>query len=60
LRHSLNFVSWKQRKEVAADLRLVSTAATADEALRQLGEFEGKWDADLAPIGQSFGGTGHV
>ena len=54
VRHSLNFVSWKQRKEVAADLRLVYTAATADDALRQLGEFEEKWDASLASIGQSW------
>lgn len=50
VRHSLNFVGWKQRKEVTADLRLIYTAATADEAERQLTGFEAKWDAAYAPI----------
>ena len=54
MRHSLNFVGWKQRKEVAADLRLIYSAATEDEALLRLAEFEGKWDASFAPIGQSW------
>ncbi len=51
---SLNFVGWKQRKEVAADLRLIYSAATEDEALLRLSEFEAKWDASFAPIGQSW------
>ena len=54
VRHGLNFVGWKQRKEVAADLRLIYSAATEDEALLRLTEFEGKWDASFAPIGQSW------
>jgi len=54
VRHSLNFVGWKQRKEVAADLRLIYTAATENQAQRQLTEFEAKWDAAFAPIGQSW------
>ena len=41
VRHSLNYVSWKRRKEVAADLRRIYTAATAEEAELMLGEFEG-------------------
>ncbi|TLS65255.1 IS256 family transposase, partial [Mariprofundus erugo] len=32
VRYSLNFVSWKMRKEVAADLRAIYAAATAEEA----------------------------
>ncbi len=44
MRHSLNFVGWKQRKAVAADLRLIYTAANEDEALRRLAEFASKWD----------------
>ena len=36
VRHSLNYVSWKQRRRVAADLRPIYAAATADEAARQL------------------------
>ena len=54
VRHSLNYVSWKQRKEVAADLRAVYTAATVDEAERQLGAFEGKWGETHPSIGQSW------
>lgn len=54
VRHSLNFVSWKRRQEVAADLKRIYTAATADEAELRLGEFEEKWDADYLPIGQSW------
>ena len=36
VRHSLNYVSWKRRKEVAADLRRIYTAATAEEAVQAL------------------------
>ncbi len=54
VRHSLNYVTWKRRPEVAADLRRIYTAATADEAEQRLGEFEAKWDADYLPIGQSW------
>jgi len=42
VRHSRNFVGWKQRKEVAADLRLIYTVVTEDEGLRRLAEFEVK------------------
>lgn len=54
LRYSLNHVSCKRRKEVAADLRHVYQAATAEEAERRLGELERKWDADNLLIGQSW------
>jgi putative transposase len=39
---------------VAAYLRHVYQAATAQEAELRLGEFEAKWDADYPPIGQSW------
>ena len=54
VRHSLNYVSWKRPKEVAADLRRIYTAATAEEAELMLGEFETRWDAEYLPIGQSW------
>ena len=54
VRHSLNYVSWKRRKDVAADLRRIYTARTAEEAELMLGEFEAKWDAEYLPIGQSW------
>jgi putative transposase len=54
VRHSLNYVSWKRRKEVAADLRCIYAAATLEEAELMLGEFEEKWDQEYLPIGQSW------
>lgn len=54
VRHSLNFVSWKRRKEVASDLRRIYQATTADEAELRLGEFEARWDDEYLPIGQSW------
>jgi putative transposase len=52
VRASLNYVSWKQRRAVAADLRRIYTAATADEAARQLELFEAQWDRTHPTIGQ--------
>lgn len=43
VRHSLNFCSWKDRKVVAADLRRIYQAATADLATDELDAFEEKW-----------------
>lgn len=40
VRHSLNYVSWKRRAEVAADLKRIYQLSTADEAELRLGEFE--------------------
>jgi putative transposase len=54
VRHSLNYVSWKTRAEVAADLKRIYTASTVDEAEQQLGEFEEKWDDVYLPISQSW------
>lgn len=54
VRYSLNYVSWKRRPEVAADLRLIYQSATAEEAELRLREFEEKWDAEYLPIGQSW------
>jgi putative transposase len=54
VRHSLSYVGWKQRKEVAADLRLVYTAATADAAEQKLVEFAAKWDEKFPMITRSW------
>jgi len=43
VRHSLNYVPWKMRKAVAADLRLIYTAATAAQAEQALAAFALKW-----------------
>jgi len=44
LRHSLDFVSWKERKQLAAALRLIYTAASAEAAAAALDAFaSGPW-----------------
>ena len=45
VRASLNYVPWKLRKPVAADLQLIYRAATVAEAEQHLAELEGKWKA---------------
>jgi putative transposase len=52
VRNSLNYVNWKERKAVAADLRMVYHAATAEEAEQRLRDFEEQWDAKYASIGK--------
>lgn len=54
VRHSLNYVGWKQRKEVAADLQAVYRAATREEAELRLEEFAEKWDAQFPTIARSW------
>jgi len=54
VRHSLNFVSWKDRKAVAADLRGIYTAATSDEAEALLTPFETQWNAHYPQIAKSW------
>jgi putative transposase len=43
VRASLNYVTWKDRKKVVADLKPIYRARTADEAELQLSEFETRW-----------------
>ena len=54
VRHSLNYVGWKQRKQVAADLKRIYQSATAEEGETRLSEFEQKWNASYPPIAQSW------
>ena len=43
IRASLNYVSWKERRALAADLKPVYRAATAEAAAQALVEFREKW-----------------
>lgn len=43
IRNSLKYVSWKERKPLAADLKTVYGASTEDEALQQLDRLEQEW-----------------
>ena len=54
LRNSLSYVSWKDRKAVAAALKPVYTAATAEAAERALTEFEQQWASRYPMIGRSW------
>ena len=54
VRHSLNYVGWKQRKEVARDLKLIYTAATEVEAEQRLADFSLKWDEKFPMIAKSW------
>lgn len=54
VRSSLNYVSWKQRKAVAADLRLIYTATTVEAAEQRLADFAVKWDAAYPTISQAW------
>jgi len=54
VRNSLNYVSCKLRKVVAADLRSIYTAATENEAQMRLQEFEDKWGVDYPTIVKSW------
>lgn len=50
VRASLRYVGWKQRKAVAADLRRIYQAASAEAAEQELAAFEAKWDEAYPPI----------
>jgi len=52
IRQSLRYVGWKERKAVAADLKLIYGSATLDEAEMALTAFAEKWDAQFPTISQ--------
>jgi putative transposase len=49
VRHSLSYVSHRDRKEVATDLKAIYQAATLSEAEHQLDQFEERW-AEVYPV----------
>lgn len=54
VRHSLSLVSEKDRKAVAADLKLIYRSPTAEEAERQLHLFGEKWNSKYQLIAKSW------
>jgi putative transposase len=54
VRHSLHYVNWKERKEVARDLKTIYTSPTDVEAEQRLAEFRMKWDAKYPMIAKSW------
>lgn len=49
-RASLEYVNWKERKRVAADLKQIYRAATAEQAEAEQESFAGKWDGKYPSI----------
>lgn len=54
IRNSLKFVSYKDRKELAADLKPIYQAVTEDEAQSALEYFEEKWGKQYPQIAKSW------
>jgi len=54
VRNSLRFVSWKDRKKVAADLKSIYRAATEEQARMHLVEFADQWDSKYPMISKSW------
>lgn len=54
VRHSLAFVSFKERKEVARALKSIYQAATAEQAQQRLDEFSAQWDERYSMISKSW------
>jgi putative transposase len=52
VRASLNYVNWKERKQVAADLKAIYRASSADQAARELAEFVAQWGGRYQSIGK--------
>ncbi len=52
VRASLNYVSWKERRAVAADLKEIYRATTAVQAEMELNIFQAKWETKYQAIGK--------
>jgi putative transposase len=54
VRNSTKFVSYKERKELSADLRAIYTAATEREGVQALDAFAEKWDKKYPMISKAW------
>ena len=54
IRNSTRFVNWKERKDLCADLKLIYTAATEQQAEMALDDFADKWDSKYPMISKSW------
>lgn len=54
IRNSLRFVPWKQRKEVATDLKAIYTASTESDGRQALETFAEKWGSRYPYISRSW------
>ncbi len=58
VRNSLKYVSYKDCKELAGDLKRIYSSITLDEAERELVIFSDKWDSQYASISRMWGKAG--
>jgi putative transposase len=54
VRNSLKYVSWKDRKQLAADLKAIYQSATEDAGREELTRFSEKWDSKFPMISKSW------
>jgi putative transposase len=54
VRNSLKYVSYKERKAIAADLKKIYTSISEEEARKELNNFSEKWDNQFPSIGRSW------
>ena len=54
VRNSLKYVSYKERKAIAADLKKIYTSVSEEEARTELNNFSEKWDNQFPSISRSW------
>lgn len=54
IRSSTRYVSWKERRKLCADLRMIYTAASEEDALAALEAFEAKWDESHPTVAKAW------
>lgn len=54
VRNSLRYVSWKDKKEVVADLKQIYQSVTEQEAALELEKFAARWDSQYPSISRSW------
>ncbi len=54
MRHSLNFCGWKDRKNVAKDLKRIYQAVDDEDAAKALDDFEAEWGRKYPSIAPSW------
>jgi transposase-like protein len=54
IRNSLRFVSWKDKKALAGDLRKIYKSTTEEAALAQLDQFSETWDSKYPQVSKSW------
>lgn len=52
VRNSLQYVNWKERKQVASDLKQIYRATTVEQAEQELAAFETQWNGKYSAIGK--------